>query len=490
MPKIEPKSPDRAFLTPAEAPSDSPLLPPSAPRAGAGFDAAPASAPGGAASGSTDLPAASAGDNQAPSMMASQVQEREALPAPTVSSGVHAGPLGSDLASAGPVTGSVSTEAAKEDAARAHIVALKTEETAEVLRSEAKDVTQKVTEQLESVQRLLLDQQQLERDRYEELVKRQRQDLVALRERDLELSNEVEFLRARLERLTKERDRAVEAAQTAREAELEGKLVQREAQIEQQKKKIEALQDALQRIETRSEVRTTRAVRELQEKHDRELKELEAQWTIRLNENKTEADDHLAGLRDQFERLREENSSLRQQADQVRSTDAEAKSQINALQRALDKVHDENANLKDLSSFKPSVICKTSRPRASMIDGISKSWASCGPTSTSCSRLTASTLTSSTPKWRRSTSSNLGCARWWKDSSSPKLTPHVTANPRAPRMSRLQARRRRKPPGRRVWKPRPCWLRQRRRTLETLWLRKRRRRGSLDLRRRGIRAIV
>jgi chromosome segregation ATPase len=95
---------------------------------------------------------------------------------------------------------------------------------------------------------LLRDQQQLERDRWEELVRRQRQDLVTLREHDLELSNEVEFLRARLERVSTERDRAREAVQSAREKDLEAKLQQKEETIEGLRAKVTSLQDSLQRF--------------------------------------------------------------------------------------------------------------------------------------------------------------------------------------------------------------------------------------------------
>jgi chromosome segregation ATPase len=79
-------------------------------------------------------------------------------------------------------------------------------------------------------------------------VKRQRQDLIKLREHDLELSNEVEFLRARLDRISTERDRATEAVQTAREKDLEAKLHEREKKIEDLRAKVNSLQDAQSRF--------------------------------------------------------------------------------------------------------------------------------------------------------------------------------------------------------------------------------------------------
>lgn len=256
-------------------------------------------------------------------------------------------PGADSLMEAGPVAGSSPLQSIREDTVRAGITALKADETATVLEREAETVSREVSEKLDDVQRLLRDQQQLERERWEELVKRQREDLIRLKTQDLELANEVDFLRARLDRVSAERDRAIHAAQSAREKDLERQLAERTAEVQKQATRIQSLQDAVQRLETQVEMRTTRAIRELEAKHAQEKKQLADEWTVRLTEIKNTNAGRIEALQEDLARAREEVTAVRKEMEENKVLDADYKSRIQALQGSIDKLSDENSRLKE-----------------------------------------------------------------------------------------------------------------------------------------------
>lgn len=108
----------------------------------------------------------------------------------------------------------------------------------------------------------------------------------------------------------------------------------------------------------RTEVRTSKAIRELEDKKAEETKQREIEWHNRLNELKAGQADEIDRLERELEAARDEIARVRKESEDKRSFEEDFRSRNTALQRSLDKVTDENRNLRS----RWVSVCRDGRP--------------------------------------------------------------------------------------------------------------------------------
>jgi len=155
-----------------------------------------------------------------------------------------------------------------------------------MFREETGGRTEVVKRKLDEIQLALEEQTEVERRYYEDLLDRQIADIVRLEQRERKLANETTFLRARLERALRERDRAGEIEHSQRERDLIARLERQDTILSQHHERVGALQEALERTMARLDTEVRKKETEERKKAAREMEEMRLEWEEKLEHEK------------------------------------------------------------------------------------------------------------------------------------------------------------------------------------------------------------
>ncbi|KAJ3339633.1 hypothetical protein HDU93_007960 [Gonapodya sp. JEL0774] len=169
-------------------------------------------------------------------------------------------------------------------------------EVAQLFKDETNNRTELLSRKLDEIRQGLDEQMEVERRHYEDLLDRQISDIVVLEQRERKLNNEVSFLRARLERAIRERDRAAEIEHSQRERDLEDRLKRQDSVLSQHNERVGALQEALGRTLARIDTEVSRKERDERKRAEQSIRDLEENFEENLDRERRAWNKEKTGL--------------------------------------------------------------------------------------------------------------------------------------------------------------------------------------------------